>query len=100
MDVIKIDLATADSTDLLLTLTQEFYSAEEYPFDKQRVRLALGQLLNDNSRGQIWLGGVDSEVIGYATVTFGFSIEFGGEFVLLDELFIRPALRDNGYGAF
>lgn len=97
-DVVEIDLATSDSADLLMTLTQEFYVAEKYPFNDEEVGAALGQLLRDGSRGQVWLISVDAQVIGYSTVTFGFSVEFGGTFVLLDEVFIRPAFRNKGFG--
>ncbi|MFE9575266.1 GNAT family N-acetyltransferase [Nocardia sp. NPDC006044] len=95
---ITIKAGKADAIDLLIELSREFYSGEEYPFDERAVRSALRQLCHDSRYGEVWLVHSGSHVAGYATVTFGFSIEFGGRFTLLDELYIRPGFRGKGLG--
>ena len=37
--------------------------------------------------------------VGYIAVTFGWSIEFGGLDGIVDELYIRPAVRKRGMGS-
>ncbi|WP_280454482.1 GNAT family N-acetyltransferase [Nocardia brasiliensis] len=93
-----IEQATAESVRLLVELSQEFYVAEGYPFDQRTVRSALHQLVDDGTHGQVWLIRAEGLVVGYATVTYGFSVEFGGRFALLDEFYIRPTARNGGLG--
>jgi GNAT superfamily N-acetyltransferase len=41
---------------------------------------------------------VDGETVGYFVLTIAFSLEFGGKFGLLDELFIRDEYTGRGIG--
>ncbi|WP_280442747.1 GNAT family N-acetyltransferase [Nocardia brasiliensis] len=96
--VARVEVATVDSADLIVGLTREFYDSEDYPFDSRAVYSAVVQLLEAPDLGQIWLVHARARPVGYATVTYGFSIEFGGKFALLDELYIRPVFRSRGLG--
>lgn len=40
-----------------------------------------------------------SAVIGYAILVFCWNTEFGGRFVIIDDLYIRPEFRSKGIGA-
>jgi GNAT superfamily N-acetyltransferase len=57
---------------------------------------AIRQLLEQPEIGKIPIFRHQGEAAGYLVATTGFSIEFGGRFVLLDELFILPAFRGRG----
>src|SRR5262249_48231575 len=45
-----------------------------------------------------WLAEIESGIVGFAIVTFCYSIEFGGRFALIDELYLSPAARGQGVG--
>lgn len=93
-------LRDAESTDrpLLLTLIQGLYECEHIPFDAARVGAALDDLLADPALGRVWLAVRGGAPVGYAVLTLGYSLEFGGRFALLDELFIEEKHRGAGVG--
>lgn len=98
---IELRRAGADDRGLLLALVRGLYECEHIPFDEARAARALGGLLADPSLGGVWIverPGAPAGPIGYAVLTVGYSLEFGGRFALLDELFIREEHRGAGAG--
>jgi len=51
---------------------------EGITIDSPRLEAALKQLLGNPGFGSVWLVTRDGETIGYAIVTYGFDLEFGG----------------------
>jgi GNAT superfamily N-acetyltransferase len=101
MSAMEIELrrAGADDRDLLLALIRGLYECEHIPFDEARAARGLGGLLADPALGGVWVvERADGAPIGYAVLTLGYSLEFGGRFALLDELFIREEHRGAGAG--
>jgi hypothetical protein len=82
--------AVAD-TELLRELIAEFYAVDGHPYDDATVRTALVPLLAgpEPRPGVVWLILEAGAVVGYAVVTWGYSIESGGCDALLDELYVR-----------
>jgi GNAT superfamily N-acetyltransferase len=80
----------------LTGLIQEFYDIDRHPFDQSTVDGGLLPLLADDTYGQLWLVEDGSGSMGYAVVTWGFSIESGGREALLDEIYLRR--RGEGLG--
>jgi len=81
--------------DALLQLVREFCLVDRHEFNETRVRKALIPLLASDRYGVVWLSGEPPD--GYAVVTWGYSLESGGEDALLDELYIRK--RGGGSGS-
>ncbi|HNF99868.1 MAG TPA: GNAT family N-acetyltransferase [Pseudomonadota bacterium] len=48
--------------------------------------------------GAVWLAWREGRAVGYLVLTRCFSLEFGGPFVLLDEIFVLPEARGDGLG--
>lgn len=92
-------LATPADADLLVELMREFYAEDHLVFDEARGRAALSALLEEPRNGEVvlWLS-PEREVVGYGALTMGFSLEQGGHFALLDELYLRQAARGRGRG--
>lgn len=88
--------ATTADTDALLALMRAFYVEEKLVFDQARILPAVAQLLGTPSLGIVFLLRSQTDVLGYLVGSFGFSLEFGGRFVLLDELYLHPAVRGRG----
>jgi ribosomal protein S18 acetylase RimI-like enzyme len=55
-------------------------------------------LLEGSPHGAIYLVGPGRAPIGYAIVSFGWSVEFGGMDGFIDEVYIRPGVRGRGIG--
>ncbi len=91
-------IAENSDTETLVELIGEYYEYDCHPFDDDKVRTALGNLLNDNSLGRVWLIQDGSAAIGYIVLTFGYSLESGGRDALLDELYSRESHRSQGAG--
>ena len=101
MQTLPLDfrLATVADTDLLIGLMRAFYAEDQLVFEESRLRRALATLLEEPRNGEVllWLS-EQGEVVGYAAIAMGFSLEQGGHFALLDELYLGPAARGRGRG--
>lgn len=85
----------ADHAELLACMAA-FYAEEGLAFDPARQGAALATLLADRALGRVfWIG----DKLGYVAVTAAYSLEFGGAFALLDEIWLRPEARGRGLGA-
>lgn len=92
-------LATEHELPELLELMRDFYEEDRLVFDAATAEKAARELFADKNRGTIFLlRKATGPVLGYLVATIGFSLEFGGRFVLLDELYLAPAARGQGAG--
>jgi GNAT superfamily N-acetyltransferase len=90
---------TAD-LEVLLPLVEQFQEFERIPFDGAAARHHLACLLEDPRLGQVLLAEVDGSAIGYAILTYGYDLEFGGMDAYLTDLFLVEAERDRGVGSW
>ena len=95
-----LTLRRAGAEDLgdLLELMHEFYGEAGYSLNPDRARAAFLPLLNPGELGQVWLAEIDGHVAGHLVLTFCHSMEYGGRSAFIDDLFVRPALRNRGVG--
>lgn len=85
--------------EAFLVLMGEFQEYFGGTLDLSRARPALEQLLADPCLGLTWLIEVAGQTAGYVVLTLGFSLEFGGRYAFIDELFLRASYRGQGIGA-
>jgi ribosomal protein S18 acetylase RimI-like enzyme len=90
--------ANLDDRGELLPRTRALNAHEGITVDPAALEAALDRLLADPGLGGAWLIERDGAVIGYAIVTFGYDLEFGGRDAYLTELWIDPAARNGGAG--
>ena len=98
MDLKFVSATTFDIKDIL-SMMNEFYIHEKLDYDESKLGDVLKQFLNDEKHGKIWLINFGSETIGYAVLSFVFSLEFGGLNALLDEFYIKEEFRGKGAGS-
>ncbi|MET0398567.1 MAG: GNAT family N-acetyltransferase [Longimicrobiaceae bacterium] len=84
--------------ELLVEMMKEFYAHEHLAWDEDAARAALGAMLGDASLGEAWLVRRGGAPAGYFVLAAGFSLEFGGRYLLLDELYVREEHRGSGIG--
>jgi GNAT superfamily N-acetyltransferase len=94
-------LQRANNADLetLRILMQEFYEYEKRPFSAEQVP-ALADLLRNPTLGWAAVIRDGGAAAGYIVLTYGYSLEFHGRHLLVDELYLRPAYRGRGWGAW
>jgi ribosomal protein S18 acetylase RimI-like enzyme len=78
---------------------RELYALERFAFDEAAARAARRSLLGDARRGLVWLIVADGETVGYAALTFGFSLEYHGRDAFVDEIFVRADRPGRGIGS-
>jgi len=94
----SFELALPDDIQRVLPFIKSYYSFDGISFHSAPLTTALDALLRDPSRGRVWIIRFDSKDIGYAVLTFGYDLEFGGPQATLTELYILPAYRRRGVG--
>jgi ribosomal protein S18 acetylase RimI-like enzyme len=77
---------------------REFYSVEHLEFDESSVGRSLRELFEHAEHGTLVLIEDERVPLGYLVLTYGFSLEFGGRFALLDELYVRASFQGKGIG--
>ena len=94
----SLHLATAEDLAKLLPLVAAFHEQQSYDTSPDHQRDAITPLLDGSPHGAVWLIGPRRAPVGYVVVSFGWSVEFGGLDAIVDELFIRSAVRKRGMG--
>ncbi len=94
----RLRLATPDDLSAILPRTRALNDHEGIAINDTALEAALLQLLGDPELGGVWLVERGAEIVGYAIVTFGYDLEFGGRDSYLTELWIDPADRGCGAG--
>jgi len=100
--VFALRSATLDDLPTVLPRTRELNAHEGIAIDAAALESALERLLRDPGLGGVWLierDDRDRAAIGYAIVTFGYDLEFGGRDAFLTELWVDPDARGRGAGS-
>lgn len=90
---------TAATIESALDLMHRLYTEPGGTHHRQRARRAMEYLLTRPESGGVWFLEAAGELAGYVVVTACFSLEFGGSFGLLDELYLLPGFRGRGLGS-
>jgi ribosomal protein S18 acetylase RimI-like enzyme len=98
---VTITLRAASSVDLddILPRTRALNDHEGIQISTPQLRAALEKLLADRSLGGVWVIEDEAKAIGYAIVTFGYDLEFGGRDAWLTELWVDEKRRGRGTGS-
>ncbi|HEU4497648.1 MAG TPA: GNAT family N-acetyltransferase [Flavobacterium sp.] len=91
-------LETSDIETAVLMM-QEFYAIDGYPIDTEVSKALFLEFLEKPHLGRAWLIYSDSEIAGYAIMTFVFSFEYKGTIAFLDELYVVAKARGRGIGS-
>jgi diamine N-acetyltransferase len=80
-----------------LALMRAYYEFDGIEFDPTRARRALEQMIRED-HGRAWTVQLEGKAVGYVIVLYGFSLEYGGRVLEIDELFIQSEFRGHGLG--
>jgi len=90
--------ATAADLPAILEMMEDFNAGEGIAFDRAVFRPRLERLVSDSGLGRVLLFEADDGPSGYAIVTWGYDLEYGGRDAFLTELFVRASHRGRGLG--
>ncbi|MEL7151718.1 MAG: GNAT family N-acetyltransferase [Pseudomonadota bacterium] len=94
-----LHLAGAADLDRVAQMVAAYHAFEGIASEEEARRAALVPLLEGSPHGAIWLIGPKMAPVGYIAVSFGWSIELGGLDGVVDEFWIREAVRGRGMGS-
>src|SRR4051812_30284309 len=95
---IRFKVAEKSDVPSLLEMVQDYHEYDHLPFDEKVIRPVLERLIEEDSLGRAWLIRYLDETVGYAFLTFGYSVEYLGRNAFLDELYIKSEFRGKGWG--
>ena len=93
MNPVSLRRASTEDHTLLMQLVAEFCEIDQHTFDPVRIGESLHPLLQHDDFGVIYLV---EPALGYAVITWGYSLESGGREALIDEIYLRE--RGQGIG--
>jgi GNAT superfamily N-acetyltransferase len=95
----SLHLASPEDLPKLLPLVSAFHEHQGFNTSPEHQHDAILPLLEGSPHGAIWLIGPRRAPVGYVVISFGWSVEYGGMDAIVDELFVRSAVRKRGMGS-
>jgi ribosomal protein S18 acetylase RimI-like enzyme len=90
--------ATLADAPAILEMMSDFNQHEAIPFDRAIFAPRLAALVADPTLGGVLLFSLDDATAGYAIVTYGYDLEYGGRDAFLTELWVVESARGLGAG--
>lgn len=98
-DEVTIREAALADVPRICDLVQQYWQFEAIDgFDRQRIAVLLGKILDHRHLGVAWVAQSGGAVIGYLVAVFVMSLEHKGLMAEIDEFFVVPAARAKGAG--
>ncbi|MDQ6809833.1 MAG: GNAT family N-acetyltransferase [Verrucomicrobiota bacterium] len=96
---LEIRAASVADVPLILSLIKELAEYERAPNDVVASEAGLREVLfDDEAAANVLIAFAGGEPVGFAVYFFNFSTWLGKAGLYLEDLFVRPELRGNGYG--
>ena len=97
--LVRLVQVKTGNLEIIIPFVREFYEHFGYPYAERQKRKVLKMLIAKKSLGRALLIKHKGKPIGYALLTFSFSLEFNGPIAFIDELFVNPSGRQKGVGS-
>lgn len=91
-----LHLAKPADLTKLCDMVAAFHTEAAIDSTQTSRQAAIGPLLDGIPHGAAYLIGPARSPIGYVIITFGWSVEFGGMDGYIDEIYVRPTIRNRG----
>ena len=85
--------------EALLRLLTNFSEEAGTNFGSEHLLAGLEPMLNNQDLGLVFVAELETLLVGYAVIGWGWGIESGGKEALIDEIFVLKNHRNQGIGA-
>jgi GNAT superfamily N-acetyltransferase len=96
--MLEIKRAEVRHREALLELIAAYHAHDGIETTEAKRRGALVGLMSSPQFGQVWVAEQDGALLGYAVLTYDYSLECGGREGFVDELFVAASARGKGVG--
>ena len=95
----KIEIATIEDLNILHELIQKQFLEHEIDYKDDQLKSAIEQMLTIDSLGFFLIAKENDQSLGFAAISFAWTLEHGGKSAWLDELYVIPKYRGAGIGS-
>jgi ribosomal protein S18 acetylase RimI-like enzyme len=95
----KIEIATTKDLNILHKLIQKQFLEHEIDYEDDQLKSAIDQMLTNDSLGFFLIAKEKNQSLGFAVISFAWTLEHGGKSAWLDELYVLPEHRNAGIGS-
>lgn len=98
-DTLRVEPATIEDLPALVELVMELFELQgEYQPDRAAQERGLALILEQPSRGRIFVMRNGHRIIGMVNLLFTISTAMGGFVILMEDVIIHPDHRGQGFG--
>jgi ribosomal protein S18 acetylase RimI-like enzyme len=97
--MITVERATLADREILIDLTHRQFIEHEIMYTAEILDSAIEEMLAKEGLGILLIAIENSQVIGFAVISFSWTLEHGGKSAWLDELYVLPEYRGRGVGS-
>ena len=99
MAAISIKRANIADKHILIDLVQRQFKEHQIERTLSELQTAINVMLSKDGLGFFMLARRGNQVIGFAAISFAWTLEHGGKTAWLDELYVIPEQRNLGVGS-
>lgn len=96
--MIDINRGTIEDLDILLNMLREQFTSHDILVEENALISAMVELLRRGDLGFFLIAREGMTAVGFAAVSFAWTLEHGGKSAWLDELYVIPERRKEGIG--
>jgi len=96
--MIEIRRGTMNDIDILHTLMQEQFRSHDILVEENTLITSMMELLRRDDLGFFLIAWEEKKALGFAAVSYAWTLEHGGKSAWLDELYVVPERRREGIG--
>ncbi len=98
-DAPRVETATIEDLPALVELTMDLFRLQgDFEPDPAAQERGLGLILEQPSRGRIFVLRNDHQIFGMVNLLFTISTAMGGFVILMEDVIVHPDHRGQGYG--
>lgn len=101
---ISLHSPSTKSLPRLLELSKYMHEHEALPFDADHIESTFNFLIDNPRYGDVFLISIhhesEQEIIGFVVICYSFSVEFGGQIAVIDQIYLSTDWRRQGVGSY
>lgn len=94
----RIRRADCDDAEVVADMARTFHAEDGHPLSDLGLTAVLAMLEPNFDQGVILVLEFEGEITGYGMLSFGYGIEHGGRETFVEDIFVKPAWRNRGFG--